>query len=748
MTEPVNVPGNEPENKQVAPKEDGAVATKKEDAVKGWKVPVETLIADDPLVRCLAILTKLFNQPFSTQTLTAGLPLEEGRLTPELFTRAAGRAGLTSRIVKRELMRISPLTLPCVLLLKNGNACVAISRDEANVWTVIQPESDGGETRIPNSELLNYYDGVAIFSRPAFKFDNRAQDHAVPKNQHWFWSVFRQSLPLYSEVLIASFLINIFALLTPVFTMNVYDRVVPNNAFDTLWVLAFGIVIVYVFDLIMKTLRSYFLDIAGKRVDIILSATIFEKIMGLKAAVRPKSVGSLASNLSEFEMFRDFITSATITTLIDLPFTILSLIVIFWLGGFLVIVPLVIMPLIVLVALALQRPLQGVIQKSFRLGTQKHATLIETLTGIDTLKAVGAEGVVQRKWENVIGEQSDLSLRSKLLTTAIVNQSGFFQQMAYIGVVMAGCFLISERMLTMGGLIACSMLTGRVTAPLAQVASLITRYFQARSAVQGIDDIMQLPVERPEGKNYIHRPVIQGDIEFRNVTFNYPESEISALTNVSFRIRNGEKVGIIGRIGSGKSTIEKLILGIYEPTEGSVWVDGVDLQQIDPADLRRSIGYVPQDVMLFFGSVKENIVLGAPYVDDSMVLKAAEIAGVTEFVNRHPQGFDMHVGERGEGLSGGQRQSVANARALLLDAPILVLDEPSNSLDNRSEENFKTRLSKHLEERTLILVTHRASLLTMVDRLIVMDGGQIIADGPKEQVMQALSGGKLHVAKN
>lgn len=747
MTQPVNPPENDQENQPPAIREEGAL-TKPGTAVGDWSVPPETLISDDPLVRCLVILTKLFHNPFSAQTLTAGLPLEDGKLTPELFIRAASRAGLTARVVKRDLLKISPLTLPAVLLLKNGNACVATARNEANVWTIIQPDSDGGETQISNAELLNYYDGVTIFSRPTFKFDTRAEDNVIPKSQHWFWGVFKQSMPLYSEVLLASLLINIFALVTPIFTMNVYDRVVPNDAFDTLWVLGIGILIIYVFDLIMKTLRSYFLDIAGKRVDVILSATIFEKIMSLKAAVRPKSVGSLANNLAEFEMFRDFITSATITTLIDLPFTILFLVIIFWLGGPVVIVPLVIMPLIVLIALVLQRPLQGVIQKSFRLGTQKHATLIETLTGIDTVKAVGAEGVVQRKWESIIGEQSDLSLRSKLLTTAIVNQSGLFQQIAYIGVIIVGCYLISERMLTMGGLIACSMLTGRVTAPLAQVASLITRYFQARSAVQGVDDIMQLPIERPEGKNYIHRPVINGDIEFRNVTFNYPDSEVPALTNVSFRIKSGERIGIIGRIGSGKSTIEKLILGIYDPTEGSIWVDGVDLQQIDPADLRRNIGYVPQDVMLFFGSVKENIVLGAPYVDDSMILRAAEIAGVTEFVNRHPQGFDMRVGERGEGLSGGQRQSVANARALLLNAPVLVLDEPSNSLDNRSEENFKTRLSEHLANHTLLLVTHRASLLTLVDRLIVMDGGQVIADGPKEQVMQALSGGKLHVAKN
>lgn len=712
-----------------------------------WKIPVDALMSDDPLLRCLVILTRLYQHPYSAQTLTAGLPLENGKLNPELFIRAANRAGLTSRVTKRELLDISALTFPIVLLLKNGNACVATARNEANVWTVIQTESDGGEMQISNEELAKFYSGFAIFSRPSFRFDTRAHEHETPKSEHWFWSVFRQSWPLYSEVLIASLLINIFALVTPLFTMNVYDRVVPNQAYETLWVLGIGILIVYIFDLIMKTLRAYFLDVAGKRVDIILSSTIFEKIMGLKAAVRPRSVGSLANNLQEFEMFRDFITSATITTLIDLPFTILFLLIILWIGGPVVLVPIAAIPIIILVALALQRPLQSVIQKSFRVGSQKHATLIETLTGLDTIKAVDAEGIAQRKWERIIGEQSDLGLRSKLLTTAIVNQSGLFQQLAYVGVVIVGVFLITHNMLTMGGLIACSMLTGRVTAPLAQVASLITRYYQARAAVQGVDDIMKLPVERTPGKNYIQRPVIRGDIEFRNVTFAYPDQSIPALKNVSFKISQGERVGIIGRIGSGKSTLEKLILGIYEPNEGSVWVDGVDLQQIDPADLRRNIGYIPQDVMLFFGSVKDNIVLGAPYVDDAMMLRAAEIAGVTEFVNRHPHGFDMQIGERGEGLSGGQRQSVANARALLLDPPIFIMDEPSNSLDNRSEENFKKRLAAQLGKHTLLLVTHRASLLTLVDRLIVMDNGQIIADGPKEQVMQALSGGKLHVAK-
>ena len=712
-----------------------------------WNIRGEALLPDDPLTRCLVILTRFFHNPMSAQTLTAGLPLENMRLTPELFVRSAARAGLSARVIKRPLDQISSLTLPAVLLLKNGNACVVSERHKNLGWVVIQPESGAGKITMTTEQLAAQYDGFAIFSRPVFKFDERVEDQSIPRGQHWFWSVFTRSWPLYAEVLIATFLTNVFALVTPLYVMNVYDRVVPNMAMETLWVLSTGVLIVFVFDLLMRSLRAYFLDVAGKQIDVVLSATIFERVLGLKLAARPRSVGTLANNLQEFEMFRDFITSATITAVIDLPFVVLFLVIIFWIGGATVAVPILAIPIIVGLAMILQRPLQSVIQQTFRVSSQKQAVLIETLTGMDTIKAVGAEGTEQRKWEQIIAEQNRLGLKSRILTNAIVNQSSFFQQAAYVCVVIVGVYLIADRSLTTGGLIACALLTNRVLSPLSQVASLITRYFQAQQALAGIDNIMNLPVERPAGKSFVHRPGFKGDIEFRNVTFSYPAQEVTALNNVSFRIRQGEQVGIIGRIGSGKTTIERLLLGLYDPTQGSIWIDGIDLQQIDPADLRQNIGYVPQDVMLFHGSVRENIVLGAPYVDDAAMLAAAEVAGVTEFVNRHPRGFDMQVGERGEGLSGGQRQSIANARALLLDPPIIVLDEPSSSLDNRSEENLKAKLTAQLGGRTLILVTHRASLLTMVNRLIVMDGGRVIADGPKDQVMEALSGGKLHVAK-
>jgi ATP-binding cassette subfamily C protein LapB len=712
-----------------------------------WTLPRDAMHADDPLAQCLITLTRLRNEPHSLQALTAGLPLEDGRLTPELFIRAAARANLSARIVKRPLARISQLTLPAVLLLTDAQACILTHRNSDGTLRIIQPESGDGELDMTLAALQASYSGYALFVRPVFRFDGRADSIESRVGGHWFWSTLRQSWPIYAEVLIASFLINVFALVMPLFTMNVYDRVVPNQTFETLWVLSLGVAVVFIFDFAMRSLRGYFLDVAGKKIDLTLSAAIYEKILAIRLASRPKSVGGFANTLTEFESFREFLTSATITTVIDMPFTVLYLLIIWWVGGWLVLVPLVAIPLILIPSVLLQGPLARVINQTFRVGAQRQATLIETLSGLDTIKAISAEGPAQRRWEQLIGQIGKLSLRARLLSAASINAGVLVQQLANVALIIVGVYLIADKALSMGALIACTMLAGRTLAPLSQVAALATRFHHARSALMGLDRIMNLPVEHPPGKSFVHRPDFQGGVEFQNVSFAYPESPVEALSKVSFKIAPGERVGIIGRIGSGKSTIEKLVLGLYQPSEGSIWIDGIDQQQLDPVDLRRNIAYVPQDPVLFFGSVKDNIVMGAPYVDDAAMLRAADIAGVTDFVNRHPQGFDRAVGERGDGLSGGQRQSVAIARALLLDPNVLVLDEPTNSLDNRSEDNFKTRLLPQLANKTLILITHRASMLTLVNRLLVVEGGRIIADGPKEQVLEALSGGKLHAAK-
>jgi len=704
-----------------------------------------TTTPDDPLLLALLSICKIMHTPHSAESLTAGLPLVDNKLTPALFIRAADRAGFSCRLINRSLDKISNLVLPAVLLLKNNKVCVLVAKKN-NQYSLVLPETNSGEKTVSFEDLAEEYTGSAFFVQINHQFDDRTADSATPKAKHWFWDVIFKSWPIYIEILVASLLINLFALASPLFVMNVYDRVVPNHALETLWVLAIGVAIVYSFDFVMKSLRGYFIDAAGKRSDIILSATIFEKVMGIKMESRPTSVGAFANNLHEFESFRDFLTSATLTTLIDLPFLFIFLAVIYMLGGNLVFIPLAVLPLAIIAGLAVQKPLKNTINELFKFSAQKGATLIESLTNLDSIKCNSAEGQIQRQWEQNIGKIAQLGLKSRFYSSIAVNLTAFLQQMSTVAVVIFGVYKISEGDLTTGGLIACTILTGRALAPIAQVASLLTRYHQAKASLESLNRMMSLPVEREPGKKFLHRPTFKGAIEFKNISFSYPEQPIKALDNISFKIQAGERVGFIGRIGSGKSTIEKLMLNLYEAQEGSILIDGTDIRQIDPSDLRRQIGYVPQDISLMFGSVKDNITLGSRFADDPAILHAADISGVIHFVNKHPAGFDLPVGERGCALSGGQRQSVAVARALLLTPPIYIMDEPSNSMDNSTEEMFKQRFANELNTQTLILITHRASLLTLVDRLIVMDGAKIVADGPKEKVLEALKKGQIKVS--
>jgi len=702
--------------------------------------PVNT---SDDLLECLILLTEMEHRPFSADALCAGIPLVENRFTPELFIRAAKRAELNSQLVQRSIIDIPVQVLPSVLLLNDNSACILTAIDKAEARAEVHMHGDKAKTTIALSELESLYTGYTIFVQREHTFDERTPEVINVKSRHWFWGAMTDAWPIYRDVLLGSFLINLFALVSPLFIMNVYDRVVPNNATETLWVLAIGVTIAMVFDFIIKSLRGYFIDLAGKKVDVTLSALIFEKVMGLKMQVRPASVGAFANNLRAFEGIRDFITSATVSTLVDLPFVILFLIVIAWVGGPLVFVPIAGIPIVVFYSIFIQNSLQEAVDHTFRGASQKNAMLIESLTAMETVKSLGAEGLMQRKWESAVGYISTWSLRSRLLSSSSVNVATLVQQMAMVAIVVYGVYLIGDGELTTGGLIASVMLTGRALAPTGQLANLATQYHQSKAGLHSLNDVMDLPVERPLGKGFIHRPHFEGAVTLHNVNFAYPNCEEKSLADVSFSIKKGEHVALIGRIGSGKTTVEKLLMGLYEPQEGAIRIDGIDTRQIDPVDLRRNIGYVPQDITLFYGSVRDNIVYAMPNADDESVLRAARIAGVTEFVDRHPMGFDMPVGERGEGLSGGQRQAIAIARALLMDPAILLMDEPSNSMDNSTEEQLKQRLTEVVKDKTLILVTHRASLLSFVNRLIVLDNGKIIADGPKDDVLAALKQGRL-----
>ncbi|KAF7600638.1 MAG: type I secretion system permease/ATPase [Candidatus Dactylopiibacterium carminicum] len=707
-----------------------------------WQVhPHNTHV--DPLLHCLAQITRLHGKIWTAEALGAGLARVEHLLPPSQLTRAAARAGFSARLLRKPLAEIPKQALPAILLLQNKRACLLLEHLPDGQLRIGLPESPESSELIAAEALAADYTGVFAMVQPRFIFDARTRNMRRIRSQHWFWSAIFANWRLYRDVLFAALLVNIFALAIPMFSMNVYDRVVPNQAIETLWVLSIGVLLVLGFDFLLRTIRAYIIDTASKRVDVILSARIMERVLGVRLAARPISVGAFAANLRAFEAVREFIASATVTALVDLPFVLIFLLVLVWISPWLILPSLVGILLILMAAWVTQGKMHELTETTYRASAQRNATLIESLVGLETIKTLGAEGEIQRRWEKATNFISQVASRTRLLSASTLNFAQGVQQAVNVFTIILGVYLLADKQISMGAIIAASIISGRAIAPLGQVAGLMMQFQNARTGLASVDNQMELPVERPEEADFLHRKQFHGDIEFREVGFHYPNSDQRALRKISMRIKAGEKIGIIGRVGSGKTTLEKLILGLYQATEGAVLIDGIDSRQIDPVELRRAISFVPQDPTLFFGTLRQNIAMGSPLADDAAILTAADLAGVTEFANMHPQGFDMQIGERGESLSGGQRQAVAIARAVLNDGPILLLDEPSSNMDHQSEEQLKQRLRVYAASKTLLLVTHRTSLLDLVDRLIVIDNGSIVADGPKAQVVDALQQGRI-----
>ena len=698
----------------------------------------------DPLLDCLLEIARIYGRPTTASALVSGLPVSKDGLSPSLFHRAASRAGLASRVVKIAIDEINTSLTPAVLILNNNRACVLLSiGDDKKTVKLLYPESGQGEVEVSFESLSQDYVGRAIFVRPRFKLDQRAPEISNLKDRHWFWSAFLDQSALYKDVLVAAFLINIFAIVIPFFTMNVYDRVIPSRAEETLWLLAIGVIITIVLDYSLKRIRSHFVDLAGSRIDVKLSALIMERVLGMKLENKPASVGSFAQTLRSFESVRDFMSSATVTTLIDLPFAILFLVIIGWISWPLVFIPILTSILILLYSVHVKRQVHGLTEQSSRTVALKNATLIESLSSLETLKVLGAESHIQSRWESVSSQLAKLNStvkhKSHSATSLVASMSSF----CVVSNVILGVYLIDNKMLTMGGLIASGMLISRIIAPLAQTVGLIMQYENAKLSLAMLEEQMKKEPERSSAQSYVHRDFIKGDIEFKDMKFKYPNQENYALNGLSFKVKQGEHVAIIGRTGSGKTTLSRLIMGMYQPLDGSVRVDGIDLRQLDPADLRANIGCVEQHTTLFFGTLRENITMGAPHAEDSQVVHAADVGMLTDLINQHPRGFDMLVGERGEFLSGGQRQGVAIARAVLNSPSILLMDEPTSAMDYSTENNFIQKVGSYCEGKTLILITHKMSLLQLATRVIVLDQGRIIADGPKDSILEAINGGKI-----
>lgn len=708
-----------------------------------WLIRPGLVDYEDPLLSCLGQIAEILQKPVSRQALKVGLPNADTRFTPELCVRAAERAGFSAKIAKRPtLQRISPLVLPVIILLKNMNAAVLMKMDFKK-QTADLALAEGGKVTVPLQELAQEYTGYAIFVKARFNFDARSDYDESRYNSSWFWGTLKRFWPVYRHVLLATFLLNLFGLASPIFTMNVYDRVVPNSATETLWVLAIGVTTVFLIEFILRNLRSYFVDVAGKNADTIIASHLLEHVMNIRMDKKHESTGSMANNLKEFETLREFFTSGTFVLLVDLPFVFIFVGVMFLIGGWLALIPLTVIPVVVTFSWFMQKPMKRLIDRTTAESNQKHAILVEALSGLETIKTSGAQSRLQGRWEQLIGITAQTSNKARALSNFVQTTVQFIIQMTTVMMVLFGVYMMLDHTLTMGALIGMTLLAGRALSPLASVSGLLMRYEQSRAALEALEGIMSTPTERPRGKIFHHTPELMGQIEFRNVTFKYPNQNEKALDDVSFIIRPGERVAILGRIGSGKTTISRLIMKLYEPTEGSILLDGIDIGQIDPADIRRNIGYVGQDNYLFYGSIRDNIAYGAPHVDNNAVQVAAHFSGVMDFARNHMHGLDAQVGERGMALSGGQRQSVAIARALVGNPAILLMDEPTSNMDQGSEQRFQHRISGYRGLKTFMCVTHRSSMLNVANRVLVLDNGKLMADGPKDQVLAAMAQGEI-----
>ncbi len=688
------------------------------------------------LLRSLAVLLRLRGRVVSPQFLMAGLT--GSKVTPQACLRAARKAGLSGRIVFRpELEDIPALVMPCILLLTRDRSCVLTGLKDDTAEVIFPETSDAAQT-VSLEELKQEYSGYALFAAVESAPDDRAERLSISHGKRWFWDVLRYYAPIYRHVALASVVINLIAVGSPLFVMNVYDRVVPNNAIETLWVLAIGILIIYLFNFLLSSLRTHFVDVAGRNADIVLSSSLVEKVLSMRMDAKPESTGALVNNLREFEQLREFFSSSSLLACIDLPFLVIFLLLTGFIGGPLVFLPLGAMPIMLGIGLLLQSRSRRSAEASYKQNMQKNALLVEIVGGLETLKSCMAESRMQKLWESVVGLSAQSNSEARKYNNLAVTSSMLITQLVTVAMIVWGVYRISEGLMTMGALIGCNILVGRTMAPLLQMASLLTRLQNSHVTLKALDMLMMLPSENQVEKTCMDFGMLRPSFTVENVSFAYPHQERLALDRISLHIEPGERVGIIGPMGSGKSTLSKLLIGLYQPKEGAVKFGDVDIRQIPSTDLRGRVGVLPQDVVLFYGSIRDNIALGDPTINDHLILRAAALAGVTDFLRNNPAGFAAQVGEQGKALSGGQRQAVALARALVRDPEVLLLDEPTSNMDTDSEVMLQKRLYSVMDGRTVVLVTHRLSMLRIVNRLIVMENGQIRMDGPRDAVLQRL----------
>lgn len=648
-----------------------------------------------------------------------------------------------NQIIEIDLHKIPTIAAPFLALLAN-NESVVISKIEGGEngrhFEILTEE--GLRQTLSVQDLAVNYSGYSWFIKRNIRSETRSEIDKYETSG--FWKVIWRYKKYYYQVIIASFVINLLALISSLYVMNVYDRVIPNQAYETLWVLTIGVVLAIGFEFLAKMLRSYLLDIAGKKADIVISAMLFHRVMGIRLDKRPASSGSYANNLRDFESIREFMTSASLLALVDLPFILLFIGVISVIGGYLALVPLTIIPVVVIAGLLIQKPLAKGINASMKETSQRQGLAVESIEGIETLKLNNAVNWAQQRWEMLTEKTAFSSIAVRNLTNFMVNFSAAMQQLNTVGLVCLGTYLIHANdvnsRITMGALIASVILSGRALAPLGQIAGLATRFQSARMALAGVKNIFNRPVEREDHKKYISPTSVNGALRLTNVTYQYNKDGQPALNNINLEIKAGEKVAILGKIGGGKSTLLKLLTGLYEQQQGNISLDDLDIRQIDPIFLRSKVGMLAQKPRLFFGTLRENLDLARldGYSSDDDLVRALKRFQLDKIIRQHPAGLDMPLGEDGLGLSGGQKQMVALAQLTLHNPNVVLLDEPTTGIDVDTEKLVLDALEAWTQDKTLIVVTHKLPILRLVDRIIVMDDGKILIDGPKQKVLKML----------
>ena len=697
----------------------------------------------DPLTQFLnAVLAclRLLGAPKTREVIAAHLT--PGTAVPQQEILIALKAlNFEANWVKLKADRISEDLLPAVATLKNGGSAViaAISKDSI---TLSGTDAMRGES-VPLAEFAAGFGGELLVIRNARNLDSRADEWVPQKKENWFWPVIWRYRRYYYEAMTLASVINILTLAGIIFMLTVYDRVLPNQAYVTLWSLAAGVAAAMLLEFLSRTARTWVLDAAGKKIDLVLGDTVFNHVLRSRLEFRAQSSGAFANVFKEFEQVRSFVTSASLVAIADLPFAILFIVVTAVVAGPLYLVPLVAFVIVTIMAVLLQWPLAKLSQEGLRESSVRHGTVIEALEGLDTLKTARAEPRMRARYDVSSEVISRTAIKSSMLSGITLNATVLLQQLGTVVILVWGVYLVSAGEITAGAIMAAVQLTSRALAPLTNLTSLAMRFQHVRTALGSLNRVMNIPVEREPLREYLSGSHWRGDMELKGATFAYKADLPPVLRDVNLSIKRGERVAIVGRMGGGKSTMLRLLAGLYRPNKGALMLDGVDASQVEPADVRATVLLLPQDGRLFHGTLRENLVLSAPTATDEEILKLSEWTGVKSIAAGSKHAFQQIVGERGDTLSAGQRQAIALTRVLLARPKVYLLDEPTSSMDQASEATILQGLRDNLGDATLVVVTHKASLLVLVDRLVVVDNGMVVADGPKLEVIKALNEGRI-----